>query len=66
LDTTFGEDASPVRDVPAAHNFSLMREFAVKLPQGSPSQRQLEFQATMGSAVSRDPLKMDQSFVPCF
>ena len=31
LDVTFGEDHSPVRDVPAAHNLSLLREFAIKL-----------------------------------
>ncbi|WP_346333955.1 ISAs1 family transposase [Prosthecobacter sp. SYSU 5D2] len=31
LDTTFREDESQMRDVPAAHNLSLMRKFAMKL-----------------------------------
>ncbi|MCW0219753.1 MAG: hypothetical protein OJI67_15620 [Prosthecobacter sp.] len=36
LDTTFGEDDSQVRDVPAAHNLSLMQEFAMKLLKDHP------------------------------
>lgn len=36
LDTTFAEDHSPVRDVPAAHNLSLLREFAIKLLKDHP------------------------------
>jgi len=44
LDTTFGEDTSPVRDVPAAHNFSLMREFAMKRLKDHPRKGSLSLQ----------------------
>ena len=36
LDRTFGEDDCSVRDVPAAHNLSLLREMAMKLLKDHP------------------------------
>lgn len=41
LDVTFGEDRCQVRDLRAAHNFSLVRELVVKVLREHPSKLSL-------------------------
>jgi predicted transposase YbfD/YdcC len=66
LDRTFGEDDCTVRDVPAAHNLSLLREMAMKLLKDHPLKASLRAKRQRAALSPQFRDQLIASFSPLF